>query len=60
MRSSSSRHAPLSNKIATTFGIRHQSPQVIILHHRQPIFDASHGRVTAKAVRNAIENIPAS
>ena len=51
---------PLSNKIAAAFGIKHQSPQVIILHQRQPIFDASHGRVTAHAVREAIENVTAS
>ncbi len=51
---------PLSNRIAESLGIKHQSPQVIILHQRQPIFDASHGRVTANAVREAIENVTAS
>ena len=50
----------LSKKIASEFAIRHQSPQVIVLHQRQPIFDASHGRVTAKAVRSAVENVNAS
>ena len=46
----------LSNKIASAFNIRHQSPQVIVLHHGQPVFNASHGRVTAEAVRAAVEN----
>ena len=51
---------PLSNTIAESLGIKHQSPQVIILHQRQPIFDASHGSVTATAVREALENAIAS
>ena len=51
---------PLSNKIEEQLGIRHQSPQVIVLHQRQPIFDASHGRVTAQAVRDVVENAIAS
>ncbi len=46
----------LSNKIETWLGIRHQSPQVIVLYQRQPIFDASHGRVTAQAVRDIVQN----
>ena len=50
---------PLSNKVASWLGIKHQSPQVIVLHQRQPVFDASHGRVTANAVREAIENATA-
>lgn len=46
----------LSKKIETWLGIRHQSPQVIVLYQRQPIFDASHGRVTAQAVRDIVQN----
>ena len=51
---------PLSNRIAEQLGVKHQSPQVIILYQGQPIFDTSHGRVTASAVREAIENVTAS
>lgn len=51
---------PLSAKVASWLGITHQSPQVIILYQRQPVFDASHGQVTASAVREAIENVRAS
>ncbi len=50
----------LSKKIETWLGIRHQSPQVIVLYQRQPIFDASHGGVTAQAVRDVVENASAS
>ena len=51
---------PLSNQIASWLGIKHQSPQVIVVHQRRPVFDASHGRVTARAVREAIDNVTAS
>ena len=51
---------PVSNKIAASFGIQHQSPQVIILHQGKPIFDASHGRVTTEAIRTAIETVTTS
>ena len=50
----------VSNKIAETLGIKHQSPQVIILHQGRPIFETSHGRVTATAVRQAVEDAPTS
>lgn len=45
----------LSNQIAQRWHIRHQSPQVIVLHQGAPIFNASHRRVTAQAIRNAIQ-----
>lgn len=51
---------PLSQQIESRLGVRHQTPQVIVLFRRQPVFTASHSRVTAQAVRQAIENITAS
>lgn len=45
----------LSNQIAHRWHIRHQSPQVIVLHQGEPFFNASHRRVTAQAIRNAIQ-----
>lgn len=42
---------PLSNLIATRFGIRHESPQVIVLHEGHPIYDASHYHVRPDAIR---------
>ncbi|MFQ5569124.1 MAG: bacillithiol system redox-active protein YtxJ [Rhodothermales bacterium] len=47
----------VSNQIERWLGIRHESPQVIVLHQRRPVFNASHRRVTARAVRDAINNI---
>lgn len=51
---------PLSNSIEATLGIRHESPQVILLYDRKPVFNASHRAVTAAAVRGAIEDLSAS
>lgn len=45
---------PVSNAIAERYGIRHESPQVIVLHQDQPVFHASHRRVTAQAVKDAL------
>ncbi len=35
-------HRPLSNKIAEDFGIRHESPQFIVLENGKAINNASH------------------
>lgn len=43
----------LSNALAQRFGVRHESPQVLVVHHQQLTFHASHGRVRAAAVRAA-------
>lgn len=43
----------LTTAVEERFGIRHESPQVIVLFEGKPVFDASHGRVTAEAVRQA-------
>lgn len=38
----------LANSIADRLGIRHQSPQIILLADGQPVWNASHGAVTAE------------
>ncbi len=43
----------LSDRIAVLFGVRHQSPQAIVLYKAQPVFHTSHGQVTADAIRRA-------
>ncbi|MFQ5709599.1 MAG: bacillithiol system redox-active protein YtxJ [bacterium] len=40
----------LSNLIAERLGIRHQSPQVIVLNHGRPVWQASHEGVQATAL----------
>lgn len=40
----------LSNRIAERFGIRHESPQVIVLHRGTPTWNGSHFRIKARAI----------
>jgi bacillithiol system protein YtxJ len=46
-------HRDVSDAIEERFGIRHESPQAILLANGAPVFHASHGNVTADAVRSA-------
>jgi bacillithiol system protein YtxJ len=44
----------LSNEIESRLGVRHESPQVIVLRNGQVVWDASHFKVTADAVADAV------
>ena len=44
----------ISNDIEQRYGIRHESPQVIVLYQDQPKYDTSHGRIRTAAVRDAV------
>ena len=44
----------LSNELSSSFGIQHESPQIIIVHKQQAVFDTSHGRITAQVIRDAV------
>ena len=46
---------PLSNAVAELLGIRHESPQVIVLRHGEPVWHGSHYRVTVEQVERALE-----
>ena len=50
----------LSDEIAETLGIRHETPQAIVLDDGTPVFDASHFDVTTDAVRGAVQSAPSS
>lgn len=43
----------LSGVIASELGIRHETPQAILLKDGEPVFDTSHFSVTAQAIREA-------
>lgn len=45
---------PLSNEIATRFGIRHESPQAILLKAGRPVWNASHGKIVVTALAGAV------
>jgi bacillithiol system protein YtxJ len=46
---------PVSSAIARRFGVRHESPQVLVVGGERVRWHASHHRVTASGVRAAIE-----
>ncbi|MEZ4703446.1 MAG: bacillithiol system redox-active protein YtxJ [Rhodothermales bacterium] len=46
---------PLSNAIATSLGVRHESPQVLVLHAGRVVFHTSHGSITPDRVRAAAQ-----
>ena len=46
----------LSGEMENRLGVRHESPQVIVLRGGQVVWDASHFKITADAVARAVEN----
>jgi len=44
----------LSDEIAETLGVRHETPQAIVLDEEEPVFHTSHFDVTADTVREAV------
>ena len=45
---------PLSNYVAETYGIRHESPQAIVFTDGQPVWNESHSRITKSSLSEAI------
>jgi bacillithiol system protein YtxJ len=45
----------LSRQIETRTGVRHESPQVLVLRRGQPVWTASHFDITAEAVEQAMK-----
>ena len=49
-------HRDVSTAIATRLGIRHETPQALLLMDGRVVWSASHFRVTAGAIAKAIES----
>lgn len=47
----------VSNEIATRTGLRHESPQTIILRDGRPVWHASHYDITKTSVTRALEEL---
>jgi bacillithiol system protein YtxJ len=47
-------HRGLSDKVAERLGIRHETPQAILLKNGQPVWNASHFRITAAELGRAL------
>ena len=47
-------HRQVSDEAATRLGVRHETPQAILLRHGKPVWKASHFRITAAALADAL------
>ena len=47
-------HRDISNAVAQKLGVRHETPQALLVRDGKVVWSASHFRVTADAVINAI------
>ncbi|MCW5961552.1 MAG: bacillithiol system redox-active protein YtxJ [Pyrinomonadaceae bacterium] len=45
----------ISNLIADRTGIRHQSPQAIVIVHSKPVYSASHFDISSEDIENALK-----
>ena len=46
---------PVSNEIASRLGVRHESPQILLVKDQASVWSASHGSIDATAMRQALE-----
>ena len=49
-------HRAVSNAIAQQLGVRHETPQALLVRRGRVVWSASHFRVTAAALDHAIRN----
>jgi bacillithiol system protein YtxJ len=47
----------VSNAVESQFGIRHESPQILLLQDGSVVWHASHFRVTASAIQRAVAQL---
>lgn len=47
-------YRPVSNKIASTFAVQHESPQVLVIKNGVAVFDASHNAISVEAIKSAL------
>ena len=47
-------HRPVSDEAASRFGLRHETPQAILLKDGVPVWNASHFRITAGELKRVL------
>lgn len=47
-------HRDVSNTIATTFQVHHESPQVLIIENGQSVYDKSHLEIDFKSIKSFV------
>jgi bacillithiol system protein YtxJ len=50
----------LSDEIADTLGVRHETPQAILLDGKESVFNTSHFDVTTETLREALRSVTLS
>ena len=45
----------VSNEIAEETGVQHQSPQVLLIKDREPLWNTSHAEITVDSLENALK-----
>lgn len=53
-------HRAVSNTIEDELGVRHETPQAILLDDRSPVFNTSHFNVTADTLRKELHRTPSA
>jgi bacillithiol system protein YtxJ len=48
------RYRSISNRIASEFGVEHESPQALIIHNGECVYDASHMAISFQALQQAV------
>ena len=51
-------HRDVSNAVSARLGIRHETPQVLLIRDGRVVWSASHFRVTADAMKKALTSAP--
>jgi bacillithiol system protein YtxJ len=51
-------HRDVSNAVSSKLGIRHETPQALLIRDGRVIWSASHFRVTAEAMKKALTSAP--
>ncbi len=49
-------HRDVSNAVSAKLGIRHETPQAILVRDRKAVWSASHFRVNAASIEKALQN----
>ena len=52
-------HREVSNAISSRLGVRHETPQALVVHDGRVVWSASHFRVNAEALKKALAQVPA-
>jgi bacillithiol system protein YtxJ len=51
-------HRDVSDAVSRTLGVRHETPQALLIKDGRVIWAASHFRVTAEAMKKALTSVP--